>query len=315
MKVFYKLILVFIVSIFSVAYAGNDSKIVKIGVVAPIQHPAMSKIIDGFVSQLNKTYKNRVHIDVQNAMGDVNMLRAILQKFKLANYDVIAPIGVVATNMSAALIKDKIIIGLAADSSEGKSKNCMVHAVLDEIDNKTMLHFIRASYPKFSNLMLVYSNTDKVLPQAKDFINQASKLNIKVTSVMVNTVADIASNVAPVVSANHPSAILVLKDTLVVSGVSFLVNLSQKNQIPLIVSDEGSVQTGAGIGLGVKENQIGIDGALLLKDILDTSDICEIEDKNMDKLTVFINRNDLFGISVLRLQIIAQQMQYSMGII
>jgi ABC-type uncharacterized transport system substrate-binding protein len=316
MKIFFTSLLIFATACFNLAYADNDnSQVIKIGVVAPIKHQAMDKIIKGFITQVNKTYKNKVHVEVQNAMGDVNLLRSILQKFKLVNYDVIVPIGVVATNMSAALIKDKVIIALAADSSEGKSKSCLVHSVLDEIDNKKILHFVKVSYPKINNVMLVYSNTDKVLTQAKDFIVQADKLNIKIIPVMVNTVTDLANNVSSIVSSHHPNAIVILKDTTVVSGVSFLAHISQTNQIPFIVSDEGSVQAGAGIGLGVKEEQIGVEGALLLKNVLDASDMCDIADKKMDKLTLFINKNNLFGISVLKLQIIAQQMQYSLGII
>lgn len=294
-----------------------EQKIIKVGVLVPIQHPAMNKIVSGFSTQLNHLYKNKVHLDIQNAMGDVNLQRSILQKFKLANYDVIAPIGVASTNMAAALIKDKIIVGLAADFSAGKSHNCLVHSVLDEINNRTFIQFIRASYPKSNNLILVYSNTDKVLPQAKDFIAQASKMHIKVVPVMVNNVTDINPNVSAIVANNnvHSSAIVVLKDTVVVTGISSLVNISQKHQIPLIVSDEGSVQNGAGIGLGVKEIQIGIEGAELIKELLDTTEVCEVDDRSMTALTIFVNRNDLFNISVLKLQIIAQQMQYSIGII
>lgn len=297
----------------NLVYAADQ--VLKIGVLAPVQHPAMEKIISGFSSQLTKTYKGKVQIDVQNAMGDVNLQRSILQKFKLADYYVIAPIGVSATNMTAALIKNKIIIGLAADDSKGKSDSCKVHVVHDEINNVQLLKMIKSIYPDSRSLMLVYSNTDKIRPQAKDFIAEANNSGIKVIPVMVNNISEINVTVTGVLAGNKPSAIVVLKDTTLVTGISYLVGLSKKTKIPLVVSDEGSVQNGAGIGLGVTESQIGVDGAILLNEVLGSKDMCSISDKQMTDLTIFINSKDMFGTSAGQLQQIAKSSNYKVKVI
>lgn len=316
-KLAYQTLLLIGLLLFSFAYATNNKeKVIKIGLVLPIQHNAMTEITNGFTQEISRLYPgDKVVVDVENAMGDVNLLRSILQKFKLSNYDIIVPVGVVATNMAAALIKNKIIISLASDVRSDSSSSCLLHSVFDEIDNKQMLDFIKASYPQLNSLMIVYSNTDKVIPQAKNFISLAVKYGIKVTPVMVNNISDINHNLNATLSGHHPEAMLVLKDTVVVAGISYLINISQKYKIPLIVSDEGSVKTGAGLGLGVREKQIGEMGAGLLQEVLTASNRCNIKNQHLNRLTIFINSNNLFGVSIVKLQTIAQNMQYSIGII
>ena len=64
------------------------------------------------------------------------------------------------------------------------------------------------------------------------------------------------------------SIILILKDSLVASGISTLVQTAQKTGRILMTSDEGTVKAGAHFALGISEYEIGKKGALQTLKIL-----------------------------------------------
>jgi ABC-type uncharacterized transport system substrate-binding protein len=100
---------------FSVSAASPSNKPVTVGIVVPVNVPAMEQIIDGFKTTLNKTYKGPVIYLVKNAQGDINIQRSIIQEFNTPSVNLVAPIGTAAAQMTIAMIHNKPIIGIAAD--------------------------------------------------------------------------------------------------------------------------------------------------------------------------------------------------------
>jgi putative tryptophan/tyrosine transport system substrate-binding protein len=93
--------------------------------------------------------------------------------------------------------------------------------------------------------------------------------------------------------ASDTQGILILKDSLIVSGISTLANAAKDKQIPLITSDQGSVQSGADFALGVHERQIGVEGGKLAAEILSGKPACDLPVVEMRTLTVFVNPHAL----------------------
>lgn len=311
MKIYSKITALIILSIITIISYANPPK--KIGIIIPMAHQAMTEITNGFESTLKNQYSGPIEFKIANVQGDTNLEYATILTLRDQDYDIIVPIGSNATVMTTTLIKNKPIVSLAsdlADSERKKLKNCNVAVVHDEVSNEQVLRFIHQVYPTIKNIVLFHSATDKVFPEVADAKKVAAKFNIVITPIMAATLPDLQS-----LSQNlpaHTQAIFILKDSPIVSGIAQLVKVAEKNHIPLITSDDGSVQNGAGFALGVHEDQIGIEGARLALQILQGKNACDLPITEMNKLTVFLNPKAMssFNAEINPVKMVAKKMGY-----
>ena len=63
----------------TLSFANTSQKPITVGIVVPIALPAMTQIINGFETTLNKESKVPVTYLVKNAQGNANIQRSILQ--------------------------------------------------------------------------------------------------------------------------------------------------------------------------------------------------------------------------------------------
>lgn len=270
----------------------SESDTVTIGIIEPLEHKAMTEIVSGFTQTLSELYHKPVVIKVENAQNDPNLQRAIIQKMRDADYTLIIPIGVAATQMTLAMARTQSVVSLASDLSDSDRKKavpCHTAIVHDEISAKQLLGFIHAAYPTLTHLTLIHSSADKIFPQVKETIAAGKTYGITVDHVMVASLPELYS-VSQSLS-DKTQGIFILKDNLIVSGISTLAKTAAKRHIPLITSDQGSVEDGAGFALGVHEREIGIEGAKLAAAALNGQPLCELPVVGMNNLTVFINQN------------------------
>lgn len=283
----YILILFVGLGLFANSYAAGP---LKIGVLVPMQHQAMDEITKGFIQELQEDYKGKIIFMIKNAQGDANLQRAILQEFMRQNVNLIAPIGTQATQMALAMIRDKPIIGIAAEYSEQERKlrkPCNITIVDDEISVALQMAFVREVMPNLKQITLVHSPSDKIMPEVQDCIKYGQQYGIKVQDLTVQQLSDLYT-ISNNISASS-QAIFILKDSLIASGIRTLVQQGEKRHIPVISSDDGSVQNGALFALGVKERQIGVIGAKLAGQVLHGTDVCKIPFATMTNPFVFIN--------------------------
>lgn len=291
----------------------NTQTETRIAIIEPIQHAAMDEIVTGFKKIIAEKYHQPVSIDIENAQADMNLERTIIQKIRDGNYSFVVPIGVDATQMAIAMIHDKPIISLASTFTQlerQKLKTCQLAVVQDEIPPESILRFIHQVYPTLKNITLVYSNSNKIFAEVQKTIFAGKKSGITITPRMVISLAELYS-----LGQSFPEnsqGILILKDSLIVSGIPTLSHLATIKHIPLITSDEGSVQNGAGFALGVHEQKIGESGAELAIKILNGTPACQLPIITMDQLTVFINKTALqqSGQNIAPIQKIAQRFKY-----
>jgi putative ABC transport system substrate-binding protein len=273
----------------------SDDRI-KVGIVVPLEHRAMTEIVAGFSETLKQLYHRPVEIKVANAEGDANLQRAIISEMRDAHYSLIVPIGISATQMSVATIHDRPILSLAANFFENDRKKlhpCDIAMVHDEISVAQLIAFIHEVYPKIHEVMLVHSSADKIFPDVEQAIATGKQYNIHVKHIMVSSLPELTTASQSI--SSDTQAIFVLKDNMIVSGISTLAKLAHERHIPLITSDQGSVQDGAGFALGVHEKEIGITGGKLAASILNGTPACALPAAEMNKLTVFVNHSALLA--------------------
>ncbi len=271
-----------------------DSNKKKIGIIVPIEHKAMDDITNGFEATLRAETKQPLKFKIANAQGDLNLERAIILQMKNEAYDLIVPIGTDAGHMTAANIQDKPILSLASSYTEQERtqrKPCNVAVLHDEIPVAKLVSFLHQVYPNIKNIVLVHSAAEKIYPDVQTAVNIGKGYGMQIKPMLAATLNDLYSiaNAMP----DNTQAILVLKDNLIVSGIATLALQAEKRHIPLITSDQGSVQDGAAFALGVHERDIGVEGAKLAAQILAGKPACSLPIVTMSKLTVFVNPDAL----------------------
>ncbi len=286
-------------------------KTMIIGILMPMDHVALRDIVAGFkesvhdeLKKMNKLNNNKINSDkltnqvnaddvkiiVQNAQGDMNIQRSILQQFVRQNVDLIVPIGTTATQMTATVAKDKSILSLAANVEEGqrlKEKIKNITGVVDEIGPEKPLEFLLKAKPGIKKVTLLYSSSEKVFPEVALAETIASKKGIKLQKLMIQALPELYT-ISRLID-KESEAIFILKDHMIVSGIKTLTQEALKRKIPVVSSDEGSVKEGAAFALGIPEKEIGVAGGVIAAQILSGTEASNLPIKILDNLTIFYN--------------------------
>jgi len=263
---------------------------VTIGIVAPIQIPAMNEIIDGFKYQLNNSYPGHVDYVIKNAQGDENIQRSILQQFNDMPLTVVAPIGTQTSQMAMTIVRDKPIIAIAADYDRNdviSAHNHNVTHVIDDPSPAKQFKFIHDALPKIHHITVVHSNNQRILDSVKQLKIVAKKYGITIQDLMMQQLSDIYS-ISRSISHNS-QAIFIFQDEFVVNGITALVEQAEHKGITVIASDDGSVQKGAAFSIGVSQRQIGMDGAKLALKVLQGIPASRLVPIHINQYTVYIN--------------------------
>lgn len=275
----------------SLSFATTTPKPITVGILVPVAVPAMKQIVNGFETTLNQASKVPVKYLVKNAQGNASIQRSILQEFNSQNVSLVAPIGTDASQMTIAMIRNKPIVGIAADHLKEqaiKANNLNVTGVVSKVPQEKRVQFIHEAMPHLKALTIVYSTDDRIFSQVKKFEMAAKKNHITVQKLMVSQLSDLytlSKNIAP-----NSQAIFILKDELVVSGLNTLLQQAKIKHIPVIASDDGSVAKGATFALGVSEYQTGVDAAKVAAQILNGKKASDIPVRIMNHYFVFINK-------------------------
>lgn len=295
------------------ACAPEDHSKKTIGIIVPLEHKALTEIISGFSDELKKQYPYPVKIDVSNAQNDLNLQRAIIQQMRDTQASIIIPIGTGATEMTLSMVHDQSILSLASTLSQkdrSKILPCHTAIVHDEIPPEKIIAFIHDAYPAIKKLTLIHSTADKIFPDISTAIKAGTENHIEITTLMAATLPDLMS-IGQSIPADS-DGIFVLKDNLIVSGISTLAKIAHDKKIVLITSDEGTVEEGADFALGVHERDIGKEGAIVAAAILQGKSPCDLPIVEMNRLTLFINPDAMrqTKYSLLSLMQTAHQLQY-----
>ncbi len=282
-------ILMAIAALFTVK---KKKDVITVGVVMPINHIALDDIVNGFQGELiDRLGENKLRIEVQNAMGDINLQKSSINKFINEKVDFLVPVATSTTQMATKLApsSQKILFlaaNIPANSPMAKERPDLM-GVVDEIPVDLQISFLEKSMPQLKKLALVYSASDKVFEDVNAFIKEATIKGILVQKLMVQNIADLYTISSRI--EKDAEAIFVLKDNLVASGIATLVQQANERKIPLITSDEGSNKNGSAFAIGVIEADIGRQGARMASEQLLQGQIPGGRIQNLNRILIFIN--------------------------
>jgi len=260
-----------------------------VGIIVPLTHPSLEKIVKGFCSQLSKQLNNKCSFIVRDAHGDQHVQQpAIIDEMKYKQVDLIVPIGRLCTQMTVQKAPEIPTVALAA-SPDVITKGNLVTGIHDEIAPESICAFIKHIVPNINKYSIIATQSEKTLPEIEALRNHSMNAGITVQTIFVQTPSDIYLATHSVNSDSQ--AIFILKDHMVVSSVATIAQLAKERSIPLIASDEGSVLSGAACALGVEETSIGEAGAVYAAQILQGTSPKDIPVKPLSNLVIFINKH------------------------
>ena len=257
----------------------------NIVVVLPIEHEALNDIVSGFKENLESKSDKTLKITVKNALGDINIQRTIIQQAKDQKVDMIVPVGTSTSQMAAAMVRHIPIVATA--SLPIKAIN--VTGVNDEINVDKAYNLMKSVKPNLKKISVIYTPQDKNYEELKKLKAIAEKDKVEIHEVLVPNLTELYANAKSM--PNDSDFRFIFKDNLIASGITVLINESNLDKIPLVTSDEGTVEKGACFALGVKEKAIGVQAADLASQILNdgkTPDMIPFE--SLKKLNVFENK-------------------------
>jgi len=266
-------------------------KVLHVGIVLPIQHAALDDIVAGFKEELKaKMGDAEVEIQVQNALGDANLQRSMIAKFLNDKVDLLVPVATGTTQMTVQMAnKEQPVLFLAANirpNSDATTRRPDLMGIVDEIPLAVQFEFLKKAIPGLTKISLVYSASDKMLDDVKQFEALAGKNGISLQRLMIQNLSDLYTISRRI--EGDSQGIFILKDNLVASGINTLVQQAGSLKIPLITSDEGTVRNGAAIAIGVIEADIGRQGARLAAKFLKQEETTQ-SIETLDTIKVFVN--------------------------
>ena len=260
-----------------------------IGVIIPLTHPSLQKIVQGFCSELESRLNGKCEFLVRDAHGDQHVQQpAIIDEMKYKKVDLIVPIGTLCTQMTLQKAPEIPTVALAA-SPGVITKSSHATGIHDEIDACNTCQFIQHIVPNITKFSVIATQSEKTLPELEALRHHALNAGIAIQTIFVQTPSDIYLATHSVNTDSQ--AIFILKDHMVVSSIATLAQFGKNRKIPVIASDEGSVASGASCALGVEEESIGRAGAEYAALILQGTAPQDIPVKPLTNLAVFINQN------------------------
>lgn len=252
--------------IFILATAPKATPRPKVGVIMPIEHAAIEEIEDGLRDKVRELYGIKVEVVTKNAQGDAQMMRNIMQQMIEKQFAVLMPIGTSTAQMALSLHAETPIVALAAKITKEEAKDNNIFVIQEEISTKTHVEFLQELVSP-QHITLVISNAEKAFQEAEELTKALKSSGVKVDNVVVANLSELHSAVQNIQPTTD--AIVILKDHLIVSAVETIAQKAYELQVPIVASDEGSVQKGATIALGVKERSIGEAGGEILHKVLE----------------------------------------------
>jgi len=253
-------------------------KMLTIGITQIVDHPALNAVRDGFIDEMAKLgyieVENIVY-DKLNAQGDTATANTIAQKFVSEKVDLIlsiatptsqAAIGATTTiPIVFSAVTDPIGAGLVKDL-ESSGNN--VTGISDLTPVRKQFELIKEILPEAKNVGTLYNAAEANSVLTNDLAKEAcADLGLKLVEATVSSTADVFLAAQSLVG--KVDAIYISTDNTTVSALDAVVQVTNENDIPLLLADPTTLDKGALVALGFNYYQHGRQTAPIVVKILE----------------------------------------------
>lgn len=253
-------------------------KMLRIGITQIVDHPALNAVRDGFIDEMTKQGYIRdkdVVYDLQNAQGDMATANTIAQKFVSEGVDLIlsiaTPTSQAAVNATTTIpivfsaVTDPIGAGLVKNL-ENSGNN--VTGISDLTPVRKQFELIKEMLPEAKAVGTIYNAAEANSILTNELAKEAcADLGLKLIEATVSSSADVMLAARSLVG--KVDAIYISTDNATVSALDAVVQVTNENNIPLILADPTTLNKGGLVALGFDYYQHGQQTAPIAIKILE----------------------------------------------
>lgn len=300
-------IIVIIVAFLGVAFVvtGKPAQQVKkqnyiptVGILQLVTHPALDEIHRGILAGLKtQGYAgNKIKIDYQNAQANQANLKTMSQKFANENADLTLGIATPAA-LSLAKTADGnspvILAGITDPAGSGLVKTgqrpgANITGTSGDSPLEQHLNVIKQVVPKAKKLGIIYTTSDHGGEyNAKRMAQLAKSAGYDVHMYTISTTNDM-QQVAETM-ASQVDIVYAPQDNGVASAMKTLINITNKNNVPVIPAVNTMVKDGGVATISVSQYDIGYQAGIMAGQVLKGKDTATYPVKTITKGDIVIN--------------------------
>lgn len=286
-----------------------EVKAIKIAIVQIVEHPALDAARQGFLDSLKaggyEVGKN-LTVDYKNAQGDQSTLNSIAQKFATDKPDLILTVATPSAQAMAAATKDiPILITAVTDPVSAKLVNSMdkpgtnVTGTTDMNPIKDQFDLLKKLVPQAKSVGVIY-NAGEVNSQVQvALVKQiAATMGLTIVEATVTSSADVMTAAQSLIG--RVQVVYIPTDNTVVSAAQAVLQVTDKNKIP-VISGESSVVDMGGLGtIGINYGNLGKQTGDMALKILKGSKPQDMPIESQKNFDTVINKE---SVSILGIQI------------
>lgn len=257
--------------------AEGQAKIMTVGVLQFVSHPALDEIYRGIQAGLAEegyTDQDNLNIEFQNGQADQSKLNTMSQQLIDKKADVLVGIATPAAQVLANNTKDiPIVLGAITDP---KSANLVadnqrpggnITGVSDQSPVDAQLALALKLLPDLKTIGVLYSSAeDNSAFQAEKLVSEAEKLGMTVKKYPVPSSNEISQMVQ--VMSSEVDAIYLPTDNVIANAMQIVVDIANKNDVPIIPSVDTMVEQGGLATVGINQYELGLQTGRMVADIL-----------------------------------------------
>ena len=260
----------------------TTDKVYKIGVSQLAEHPALDSSYDGFVDALAEAGfvdGENIEIDYNNAQNDIPTCTTIAEKLVNANSDLILAIATPAAQAVASTTTDIPILGTAitdfavaglVDSNENPGTNVSGSSDLTPVAEQ--IDLLQQILPEAKTIGIMYcSSEDNSILQAQmaeEACDAAGLEWVEFTVSDSNMIQSVAESMIGKVDA-----VYIPTDNLLAEGMATVSMVTNANNLPCIVGEEGMVSNGGLATYGLSYYNLGKLAGEMAVEILNGADV------------------------------------------
>ena len=283
----------------SSAPAGEESGMVKVGILQLIEHNALDSAREGFVQALadnGYVEGENLEIDYQNAQGDPSNLSTMSERFVNNNSDMVLAIATGAAQSIASKTKeipvlftavtDPVDAGLVS-SNENPGGN--VTGTNDMSPIAQQLDLMLKLKPETKTVGFLYnSSEDNSVLQIEIAKEALKERNIEWVEQTVTNSSDVqqaAQSVVPKVDALYLPT-----DNVIASAMPIVAQVANEAKVPVICGEENMVMGGGLATLGLNYYNLGYQtGEMAVRILKDGADISTMPVESQTDFNYLIN--------------------------
>lgn len=264
------------------AFAGGSKessgeKVIKIGIVQLVEHPALDASYKGFVEGLaaaGYVDGQNIKIDYQNAQGEQANCVTIAQKLVNDKDDLILAIATPAAQAVANLTKTiPILVTAVTDPESAKlvksnaAPGTNVSGTSDLTPCAAQMDLLKRLVPNAKTVGMLYCSSEQnshfQISLAKAACDKIGLKYIDATVSNSNEIQQVTQSLVGKVDAIYSPT-----DNMIAAGMATVAMVANQNKVPTICGEEGMVSAGGLATYGINYYELGKQTAVMAVEIL-----------------------------------------------